>query len=143
MSVIMKTKEKEEKATLKELGFESGEMVDALGSLRAEASAIMANPIFKQIKNLEIEIKALADGVDASDDLVVEGEHYRANISRCRNVRTIKDIVRAAELMGESVFIKLATVPMKAIDLHLTKKEQQEVIAEDFSGSRSLKIEKV
>lgn len=82
---------------------------------------------------------------DLADDekTEVEGEEYVARVGARTRVRTITDMEGAAKRMGMATFMRVASLPLKALDDYLTPEEREEVVTEEYSGSRRAKVERI
>lgn len=122
------------------------ELVDLVGSLSVEAEAIT-----KQIKALGEKLKPykealaklqeVADAIEMGDDDTDElrGNKYRLEIGKKGTSRSIIDLGKVFEFMGEEVFTEVATVPLKAIDDYLTPPQKKQVLKIERTN-RSIKL---
>ncbi len=124
-----------------------GELIDRYGAL-TEA----AEPILKQIAELQEQLKPLGkakaelqkeiDALELHPDFK-DGEEigavFKVEIGKRGSSREIKDMPKVVELMGADLFLKVATVTLKAIDDYLTVDQRAEVI-ETKRTSRTFKL---
>ena len=123
-------------------------MVDELGALQGDLEILQAEPVFAKaremgvrIADLSKELRAHADDTLAAEQKVeISGEAYVASIGEKAKKREITDIAKIHHLMGDDAFYKIATVPLKKVDDYLNPEQRAEVILEDKSGPRSLKV---
>jgi len=126
---------------------EFADQIDLFGRLSEEAE-----PVLAEIKKLQDKLKPLADAkkslqasVDsilAEDDaekLIELGEEFRVEIGKKGTSREIKDIVAVKKLMGNELFMKVATVTLKDLDAYLTL-PQRETVIETKRTSRGFKL---
>jgi hypothetical protein len=123
--------------------------IDLVGSQMLEAAKIT-----KQIKELEAKLKPfkaeqdklqkMVDELDMGDDAsdTIVSDRYRVEIGPRGQSRKIKDLAKAKEMLGDELFMQLATVTLKNLDDYLTPPQREEVI-EITRSKRSMKIEKV
>ena len=123
------------------------DLIDLVGSLQ-QASL----PILLKIKNLQEEMKPLkkaeADLQAAIDALPLDadaigdiqlGETFKIEVGRKGSSRSITSMEKVLELMGEELFMKLATVTLKSVDDYLNPAQKAECIATS-RGARSYKL---
>ena len=126
--------------------FTEAELIDLVGDLGVEADSII-----KQIKALQEKLKpykeamaqlqAVVNEIPMGDDETGEmrGNKYRLEIGKRGTSRSIIDLPKVFEFMGEDVFTQVATVPLKAIDDYLTPPQKEQVLKIDRTD-RSLKL---
>lgn len=124
-------------------------LVDHVGADGTEVEKIK-----KKIKALQDELKPFADrqsqlqklvdelelGDDDSD--LIKGDHFRLEVGPRGKSRKVKDMDKARDLLGDELFMKLATVTLKNLDDYLNP-QQREVVIETTRSSRSIKLAKV
>lgn len=69
-----------------------------------------------------------------------ESEHFLLEVSAKGNQRTVTSAAKVCALLGDEKFLAVATVPLKAIDDYMTPEEKAEVLKEERTGSRTLKL---
>jgi len=128
---------------------EFADQIDLFGRLSEEAE-----PVLAEIKKLQDKLKPLADAkkalqasidaMPAEDDeekLIELGAEFRLEIGKKGSSREIKDLVAVKKLMGNELFMKVATVTLKDLDAYLTL-PQRETVIETKRTSRAFKIAK-
>jgi hypothetical protein len=128
---------------------EFADQIDLVGRLQAEAE-----PILKQIKELQAKLKPLKDAekklqesldaIDAADDaegMTEIGAQYSVEIGKKGAARKVKDMLKVYKLMGKELFFKVVQVALKDIDAYLTQPQRDEVL-ETSRTSRSYKLTK-
>ena len=126
---------------------EFADQIDLFGRLSDEAV-----PILAQIKALQDQLKPLAeakaalqasvDAIEADPDFdksVELGQTYRLEIGKQGSSRAIKDLAAVKKLMGNDLFMKVATVTLKDLDQYLTG-PQRDTVIETSRTARSFKI---
>ena len=126
------------------------DLIDRVGTLTEKAAAIAIKmkalkeelkPLAEAEKLLQLEIDALPIDDDAVDNVQL-GEQFRLEVGRKGSSRSIKDMEQIKQMMGEELFMKLATVTLKAVDDYLTLPQKEQCLATS-RGSRSFKIAKL
>ena len=109
--------------------------IDRVGKLMEEAE-----PIAKQIKDLQAKLKPLAEAqkalakkideleIDDDAEVVEKGAHYQAEIGKRGNQREIKNMGLAKEYLGAELFMQVATITLKDLDAYLTLPQREEVL---------------
>ena len=145
MAIVMTKPKLQPKPAEPELS-EFANLIDNLGNLSVEAARITARikveqerlkPYQEAMKELQAKIEALP----LPADLVFTelGTTYKVEIGKRGSSRSIKDMALVKVLMGNDLFMKVATVTLKAIDDYLTQPQREQVIETSRSG-RSLSI---
>lgn len=124
--------------------------VDRIVTLDANIVAVKAEYDAK-LKPLADERKVLADEIMDSDavakldkleGMTINGKIAVGEVSKKFRERTLKygGKERLFELIGKDRFIELATFALGDLDTYLTEKERAEVLIDDHTGRRALKI---
>jgi len=117
--------------------------VDSYGQLVRAVEEIMKSPEFEQLRSKKAQLLALIpDEADPEEKFELEGKVFTVEISKAKKTRKIIDLVKVFEALGEDLFVKLASIPMSGIDLHLSEAEQAECIETNFSKTRTIKLTK-
>ena len=136
-----KVKGKKGQAAMVVLVDELGALQGDLEILQAEPAFAMARKIADRIGGLTKELRAHADDTLAADQKVeISGEAYMASIGEKAKKRAVTDLAKIHHFMGDEAFYQIATVPLKKVDDYLNPEQRAEVILEDKSGPRSLKV---
>lgn len=110
--------------------------IDLVGTLQEQVE-----PIQKQIKALEEKLKPLADAtkklqqildeLEVDDDATLNeiGSEFRCEVKAKGSSRSITDMNKVREMLGDETFFKLATITLKDADAYLTPPQKEEVIA--------------
>jgi len=125
---------------------ELAQLIDQIGELEAEAVLINAR-IKKEQAKLETYKKTLAKLQSYADELDDEnvpeqglyGTRYKVLVGDYGKRREIADMNKLKSLLGDELFMDLATVPLGKVDDYLNPIQKQEVLAERKT-SRKLKI---
>ena len=144
MPVTFKTVVKE--ANKEEVSTESSvaQKVDQYVCRKEELKMAMEEikPLQKKIKELENEFYTITDRTPADEVVTIQGFEYVLELGKkAKNVSSI-DMDRVIEILGDDKFMKLATIPVGKIRDYLSPEEQEEVLEEELSGKRTIKIEK-
>jgi hypothetical protein len=111
--------------------------IDRYGELAAAAA-----PVVNQIKELKKKLKPIEDQgkllekligemtIGDDDETVEKGAKFVLEIGKAGNSRSIKDLGKARDLLGDELFMQLATVTLKNLDDYLTPPQKAEVIEE-------------
>lgn len=122
------------------------DQIDLVGTLQKEAE-----PIQKEIKALQEKLKPLADAtkvlqetidnLDLDDDATTEeiGTAFRIEIKAKGSSRSISDLEKVREFLGDETFFKLATLTLKDADSYLTPPQKEECITTERT-KRGFKI---
>lgn len=122
------------------------DQIDLVGTLQQEAE-----PIQKEIKALQEKLKPLADAtkalqetldnLDMDDDATGEelGTAFRVEIKAKGSSRSISDLEKVREFLGDDTFFKLATLTLKDADSYLTPPQKEECITTERT-KRGFKI---
>lgn len=114
-----------------------------LAALLSEASEVAKAEA--RVKDYKAKVKALgAEFAELSDlddeetspdkEIVLEAPGGRLVLSKRSKTRTVVDIDKVRELMGEEAFNKSVTVGLKAIDDYLTPEEKEDVLEVGYSA---------
>lgn len=121
-------------------------LIDAVVALEPEALKIQARVALdlERLKPYKEAQKALDDAVqlmDEDDDAKWSelGTTHKIEIGKKGNSRSIKDMELVKKLMGNMLFMKVATVTLKAVDDYLNP-EQKEQVLTTARTTRSVKI---
>ena len=123
------------------------DLIDLVGSLQDKAVATVAKikalqeelkPLKKAEADLQAAIDALPLDADAIGDIQL-GETFKIEVGRKGSSRSITSMEKVLELMGEELFMKLATVTLKSVDDYLNPAQKLECIA-TTRGARSYKL---
>jgi hypothetical protein len=123
------------------------ELIDAYGRLAEEAEPIAKRirtlqEKLKPLKEAEKKLQAKIDELELDDDVegVLEhGAEFEVTIGKRGSARSIADMKAVRAMMGDELFMKLATVTLKDIDAYLTPPEREKVLTVART-SRSLKL---
>ena len=99
---------------------------------------MLGEPLKKAEADLQAAIDALPLDADAIGDIQL-GETFKIEVGRKGSSRAITSMEKVLELMGEELFMKLATVTLKSVDDYLNPAQKAECIA-TTRGARSYKL---
>lgn len=122
------------------------QMVDLAGRI-AEGLETVKNTYGKRYKEVTDRLRPLADGEPAAEPVVLEGAgEFVGKFSVVPSVRRIKDASAVMLQMKLEDFLKIASVPVSALDKYLTPEDHQALrdagALVDEPGSRTLKFER-
>jgi hypothetical protein len=145
--LLLKKKPVDKTEEQKELLSAFAGTIDEVGKLQEEAA-----PVLSQIKALQAKLaplavafaklQALADALAIGDDPEYHAEigaNFIAEVGAKGKSRSIKDKIKLVELMGEEMFLQLATVKLGDIDKYLTQPQRDEVLKTERT-QRSVKV---
>jgi len=145
MPVILKRREADNENTLQRTQTtELAMLVDQIGELEAEAVLINARIKQEQAKleNYKKTLAKLQEFADTLEDVPEQGlcgTRYRVLIGDYGKRREIADMGKLKSILGEKLFMELATIPLGKIDDYLTPVQKSEVLLERETH-RKLKI---
>lgn len=111
-------------------------LIDELGAMQAEQEKLskkikeltaQQKPYMEKLKKLK-EMMREVDEHDDDEEFVELGETYQAEFGKKGSSRSIKDIRKVKELMGEPTFFKVCSVALKDIDAYLNPEEKEQVL---------------
>jgi len=103
--------------------------IDALKPLEKEAGTIKKTLLEKIPKDHP-----------ETERYVFEGTDHVAEFSPHSKKRLIMDMVKAREIMGEDLFMKIASVSLTDVDKYLSDEEKVKFIVESDTGPRTCKV---
>lgn len=120
------------------------EIVDAFGeqAVKLAKKKEKIAPLEKSVSASEKEIlKAVDEVIDESVDITLLGEDYDLVIGPKGQRTEVTNTLRAAELLGEDLFLKLATVSITNLKKYLTPEQVAEVTKTEYKTKRRVKVE--
>lgn len=127
---------------------EHADLIDKVGRLTVEMA-----PTLKKLAELNTKLKPLKDtdkalkdalaSIDAGDDAtgIELGAEYAAEYGARGTARTITDMKKIHEMLGDELFYQLAEMKLGDIDKYLTLPQREKVIKTDRT-TRSVKVVK-
>lgn len=123
-----------------------GQQVDMAGETlkEIEATKKKIKDLTQRLKTLNAEhakLQVLVDELAIGDDdaTVVAGAKYQVEIGPRGISRSIQDLEKAREFLGDELFMQLATITLKNLDDYLTPPQKEIVIKTDRTN-RSIKF---
>jgi len=122
------------------------ELIDEVGEMTADAEKIKAKikeltaslaPYTERLKELQTYISGEGN---QEEPLTLYGEKFMVVGGACAVEREIADIDKIVEMVGPETFLKIAKVPLKAVDDYLTPEQKEQVLSSSF-GVRKIKVE--
>lgn len=99
-------------------------------------------PLQKAVDAGEKEILTAVDEViDEATDIVLNGEEYDLVIGPKGQRTALVDTLKAAEMLGEDLFLKLATVSITNLKKYLTPEQVAAVTETSYATKRRVKVE--
>src|SRR5690606_18168498 len=86
-------------------------------------------PYNDAVKRLKAKIEEL--GGDPDEELVELGTVFKLELGKKGTSRTVTDIRKVQELMGDELFYEVVKVNLKDIDAYLTLPQRQQVVKEE------------
>ena len=140
MVVVKKKSTTRVDPTADELG-RARTLVDEIGDLKKKVAKLKENPIHGQLAEKTSELKdILENGLGGDEARNEQGERFKAKLGAKSNVRVIKDLAKIREMLGDELFMELASVGIGDLDKYLTPDQLEETVESSRSGSRSLTI---
>lgn len=127
---------------------EFADLIDEVGRLQEEAEKISQRiareqeklkPYNEAMAKLKAKIAELEVGPD--DTITENGHNYYVEAGKQGTSREITDMKKVRELLGDELFMQLATVTLKNIDDYMTPPQKAQVINEKRT-SRTIKVKK-
>lgn len=117
------------------------DLIDRYGALSSELASITAD-LGTQIDSLREQIEArVIPTLEGPDDTAkVRAAKYILSIGAQAKARKLVDLRKAAELLGKDIFLKVATVPLKALDDYLNPEQRALVLEETRSERRTFAV---
>lgn len=154
----MKVKTEDQHTKLNETPESIEEKVDKLANLADDIKALevkITKIAAQELKTLDVlkkrksdvekELLAYAEEkLEPEDKITINGtagDYVEIGAKALK--RTIIDIEKVLEYMGDEAFIAAASIPLGVIDDHLTKKQRDEVLESTRDGKRSLSLKKI
>ena len=138
---VVESQPQSELSEIAMLADEIGEARPAFEKLQTKIAELsgQGKPYLEKLAKLA----GLIDKLELEDDgtTVEKGEGFQAEISKRGSQRLITSMEMVKTLMGQELFMKLATVRLKDIDDYLTAPQREQVIKTDRT-KRTVKIEK-
>ncbi len=117
------------------------EKLDAQIASKTKALREKVSARYDTLATLREEIeKEATRGLPDNQKTSVMGATFEATIGKCKMSRTIKDMPKVAELVGQKNFVELVTFPLGKIDDYLNPEERALVLDVTDDGPRSFKV---
>lgn len=120
--------------------------IDLVGALQEDAAKVAAkikklNEELKPFKDAMKALEAMVSEMDGDPDQVLEeaGSRFRLEAGKKSTSRSIKDMARVREIMGDELFMTVVDVKLKDIDDYLTPPQKEEVLSSERT-TRSIKV---
>jgi hypothetical protein len=136
MAIVLTKKKLKVQPVETEMISDFAELIDEIGAMQAEQTRIeqQIKELQKRQKPYKEKLKSLCEllqEVDEHDDdakFVELGVSFQAEFGKKATSRSIRDIEKVRQLMGDATFFKLCSVTLKAIDDYLTPEEKAAVL---------------
>lgn len=123
------------------------DMVDAYGVLAKEVAAIIPDPRIAELAKLEKSIVAnAAIQLEKDEGAEITGMYYTGTIGACaKKPRTIGDLGKFREAVGDEVFMKLAKVSISDIEKYCNPTQVAEILSQDveYTDRRTLTVKPI
>ena len=120
------------------------EVVDDFGTqaLKLAKKKEKLAPLEKAVTAAEKEILNSVDEVfDEATDVTLFGEEFDLVIGPKGQRTTLVDTLKAAEMLGEDLFLKLATISITNLKKYLTPEQVEAVTETKYATKRRVKVE--
>ena len=120
-------------------------LVDQYGAIAEEVDALLSDPRIAKLEQLKAQILLDADMVYQPDEkAVVKGTVYALELTAKKKSTSILDgkIELIQKFLTKPVFFQLCKVGITDLKKYLSKPQLDQVISEDYTGSRTIKCKK-
>jgi hypothetical protein len=94
----------------------------------------------KPLKDAKTDLQAKINALGGDDDLIEEvGEYFILTAGKRATSRSISNLPEAKKMLGNELFMKLATITLKNLDDYLTPPQKELVLSTARTG-RTMKI---
>jgi hypothetical protein len=120
-------------------------LIDLVGTLQDKVEEIeKTNPEFKKLAEAQKKLKAAAQTMAPLNmGMVVMGQTHRITLKPAATKRSVKNLAAIKAILGEKVFMELASVALSDIDKYLTPEQQDEVLKYDLAETRTYKVDRI
>lgn len=109
-----------------------------------ECEELESLPVFKVRDEAKKKLLAMIDAENEAEAKVdVKVDDYKLSFTAKRASSEINDISKVKSLLGEDLFLKVATVPLKDLKVYLSKFQYDSVITTEHTGARTIKVKKL
>lgn len=122
------------------------QQIDRVGQLQDDAAEIQARikadtERLKPLKEETIKLNQMVAEIESDPDLKLEdfGALFRLEAGAVGSSRSIKDLATVRKLLGDDLFMKLASVKLGDLDKYMTPPQLDQVLATDRT-LRTVKI---
>ena len=122
------------------------QQIDRVGQLQEDAAEIQARikadtERLKPLKEETIKLNQMVAEIESDPDLKFEdfGAVFRLEAGAVGSSRSIKDLATVRKLLGDDLFMKLASVKLGDLDKYMTPPQLDQVLATDRT-LRTVKI---
>jgi hypothetical protein len=123
-----------------EVAEERRKAVDACGDLEAKISKMKKNPVIKQYEDAMAHLLSLLPDTPPNQRRSLEGDRYNAEFSEVPERSTVVDLYKIRQMLGDEVFMQLASISLQALDDYLTPEQRGSVLAYSREGKRRVKF---
>jgi hypothetical protein len=114
--------------------------VDACGDLEAKVAKLKKNPVIRQYEEAMAHLFSLLPETLPNERRSLQGNRYNAEFSEMPECRVVSDLHKVREMLGDEVFMQLASISLKALDDYLTPEQRKQVLVSTREGKRRVKF---
>lgn len=117
---------------------ELGKLVDTIIENEKQVQAAK-DPAKKQAKARKELLALVENMVQAGETITIEGDLGKVKFSEQSQTRSVSDLKKIHEMMGDDLFYKLASIGIGNLDKYLTPEQVTKVTGTSY-GSRSMTV---
>lgn len=125
--------------SVKKVVNETTELVEKYVLLKSQVDKM--SPVVKEMEGLKAKLKGLIPAdADKEGEVVIPGEYHNIIFGRCAKSRSVTDMRALHQMLGDDLFYAIVSVKLADVDRYLTDSQQQGLVVEGFSETRTLKV---
>jgi hypothetical protein len=115
-------------------------VIDELGAVQAKLADMdtLTKPLRDREKELRESVLGWCGQLSGDQEAGFEGARYSLTVSARRIERKVKSMARLMAKLGESLFFRHCSVPVKWLDKQLTPAELKRFVSEEYAGARTI-----
>lgn len=116
------------------------QLADSYGDLQDKIAALMNDPIFAKFKLVETALKAKLAEYPVDVGLNITGAHWMLEVGPCsKSPRKVEDVAAVAQMLGQTTFMKLASIGIGDAEKYLTPEQVSKVVSkEKYTANRKI-----
>jgi hypothetical protein len=112
------------------------QVIEELGEVERKLEPY--DKLAKRRKELRGQVSKWAEQLSPEASKTLDGVRYAVAIGPQRLERRIKSMARTAKLLGMKLFYSLCSLPLKALEDHLSENQLRALVAEERTGHREI-----